>query len=167
MGCPAHDDRGEGLVAPQIRQSARLQFDTYVLGVGPFLGPLDDIADAGGTERAYLVEGDDVSARVLQALNRIRVDAAIPCELQLPRPPSGQTLDYGRVNLEYRSSSCDETLLFAVPSAAECRDVDGWYYDDPSSPQSIRLCPRSCERVSVPGGSLTCSVGCETQFSIR
>jgi hypothetical protein len=54
-----------------------------------------------------------------------------------------------------------------VQSAAECADVDGWYYDDAANPTSIRLCPKSCERVSAPGGSLSYSVGCETQFSIR
>jgi hypothetical protein len=143
------------------------EIDTYVLGVGPFLEQLDDIAQAGGTERAHLVDGGDVSARVLQALNRIRVEAAIPCELQLPPAPNGQTLDYERVNLEYESSSCAGTLLYAVRSASECSDVDGWYYDDPTSPTSIRLCPKSCERVSAPGGSLSYSVGCDTQFSIR
>src|SRR5690606_9884145 len=55
---------------------------TYVLGVGPSLDNLDQIAAAGGTERAYLV-ADDSSSGVLEALNRVRASATIPCEMPI------------------------------------------------------------------------------------
>ena len=43
--------------------------------------------------------------QVLDALNRIRGDAAIPCQLQLPEPPADQRLVYDQVNLEYETSA--------------------------------------------------------------
>jgi hypothetical protein len=169
---PATCQDGAGACCPTLADAVAAAEDcrtgsdieTYVLGVGPLLENLEQIAVAGGTERAYLVEGGDVSSEVLGALNRIRGDAAIPCHLQLPRPPDRQTLVHDQVNLEYESARCEPTLFSAVPSASECGTEDGWYYDDPSNPHSIELCPRSCDRVSGPGGSLQLSVGCETRI---
>jgi hypothetical protein len=168
---PVTCQNGQGSCCPSLSDAAAAaaacndqnDIKTYVLGIGPLLDNLEQIAIAGGTERAYLVEGGDVSGKVLDALNRIRGDAAIPCQLQLPRPPPGRTLTLSEVNLEYQSSACDSTLFYSVASAAECGTQDGWYYDDPSNPRGIELCPTSCERVTRPGGSLFYSVGCATQ----
>jgi hypothetical protein len=161
--CPSLDDAVTA--AEECRTGAEIK--TYVLGVGPLLTNLEQIAVAGGTQRAYLVEGGDVSGQVLDALNRIRGDAAIPCQLQLPEPPQGQDLVYDEVNLAYESSTCDSTRFYSVRTADECGEEDGWYYDNPSSPSSIQLCKASCDRVSGPGGSLYYSVGCATEFRIR
>jgi uncharacterized protein with von Willebrand factor type A (vWA) domain len=48
---------------------------TFVLGVGPYLDNLRQIAAAGGTKDAFLVSGGDVAAKVLDALNAIRAAA--------------------------------------------------------------------------------------------
>lgn len=162
--CPSLDDAV--LAAEQCRSNGP-DIKTYVLGVGPLLENLEQIAVAGGTERAYLVEGGDVSAQVLQALNRIRGDAAIPCQLQLPPAPPGQALATDEVNLSYANAECASTLFYSVQDRAQCGTEDGWYYDDPSNPQTIALCPASCDRVSGPGGQLSFSVGCATQIRIR
>jgi len=158
--CPSLDDAV--VAADECRNQIGIR--TYVLGVGPLLDNLDQIAAAGGTERAYLVQGGDVGAEVLTALNRIRGAAAIPCDLALPEPPLGQSLALDAVNLEYAGDDCQVTPFSAVQGAAACGTEDGWYYDDPSAPQRIQLCPRSCERVSGPGGNLYYSVGCDTRI---
>jgi hypothetical protein len=158
--CPSLGDAVTA--AEECRTGADIK--TYVLGVGPLLENLEQIAAAGGTDHAYLVEGGDVSTQVLDALNRIRGDAAIPCQLQLPEPPVNQSLAYDQVNLEYETSACESTLFPSVQNAGECGSEDGWYYDNPQSPQSIHLCPQSCDRVSGPGGTLFYSVGCATQI---
>ncbi len=135
---------------------------TYVLGVGPSLQKLNQIAAAGGTSQAYLVESGG-GAEVLQALNRIRTDAQIPCALQLPQSGAA-ALDLDTVNLVYADESCTMTTIGMVQSAAACPQAGGWYYDDPSRPTSIRLCDTSCNQVSAPGGQLKVSVGCQTQL---
>jgi hypothetical protein len=156
--CPSLPDAVEAATAchedkPGIR--------TYVLGVGPLLSNLAEIAEAGGTERAYLVEGGDVSAQVLEALNRIRGDA-IPCEFKLPPPPSGQELT-GLVNITYASASCEPSYYYHVETQADCAEDGGWYYDDSAAPEKVLLCPTSCDQVSQPGGRLLFTVGCTTR----
>jgi von Willebrand factor type A domain len=158
--CPTLDDAVQA--ADQCRNQVGVR--TFVLGVGPLLDNLQQIAVAGGTDQAYLVQSGDVGAQVLQALNRIRGSAAIPCELSLPEPPLGDSLALDEVNLEYEADECARTPFSSVASAADCGDDDGWYYDDPASPNRILLCPRSCDRVSGPGGNLYYSVGCATRI---
>jgi len=141
---------------------------TYVLGVGPFLDNLQQIAQAGGTDHAYLVGDQDVQQQVLQALNSIRGAASIPCELKLPEPKGGAPLDYGLVNVAYQDSSCALSTIYNVPDPGSCDgQLGGWYYDDPAAPKSIELCGASCDRVSAPGGRLAFTVGCETQVLVK
>jgi hypothetical protein len=156
--CPSLADAVEAATACR---EGKTGIRTYVLGVGPLLGNLADIAKAGGTDRAYLVEGGDVSAEVLEALNRIRGDA-IPCEFKLPPPPSGQELN-GFVNITYASPTCEPSYYYHVESEADCGEQGGWYYDDDDEPQKVLLCPSSCDQVSEPGGRLLFTVGCTTR----
>jgi von Willebrand factor type A domain-containing protein len=158
--CPNLDDAVQAAEACRTEAGIR----TFVVGIGPLLDNLEQIAVAGGTERAYLVQGGDVSNEVLNALNRIRGAAAIPCELPLPEPPRGESLALDSINLDYEGAGCARTAFSSVSSADDCGEDDGWHYDDPNAPQRILLCPRSCDRVSGPGGNLYYSVGCATRI---
>ncbi|MGC4087513.1 MAG: vWA domain-containing protein [Polyangiaceae bacterium] len=134
----------------------------YVLGVGPQLDNLNQIAVAGGTKAAYLVGNQDVTANVLGALNAIR-GAAIPCDLEIPAPSSGQTLDYTRVNVAYSPGGCNFRTVFHVASASECDPSrDGWYYDNPSAPTTVKLCGSTCAQVSQPEAKLGFYLGCQS-----
>jgi hypothetical protein len=140
---------------------------TYVLGVGPFLDNLQQIAQAGGTEHAYLIGDQDVEQKVLQALNTIRGDASIPCTLKIPEPTGGAELNYGLVNVAYQDPSCTLSTIYNVPSAASCDASGGWYYDNPAAPSTVNLCGASCDRVSAPGGRLAFTVGCQTKTIVK
>jgi len=144
---------------------------TYVLGVGPLLDNLVQIASAGGTQKAYLVsegDGGDVSSQVLDALNAIRESAQIPCELQIPDAPFGQQLDYGKVNILYTSPTCDVTTLYYRQDSAHCDATSGgWYYDDPQAPKKVMLCGKSCDEVSIPGSKLQFQVGCDSVIMLQ
>jgi Mg-chelatase subunit ChlD len=141
---------------------------TYVLGVGPFLDNLQQIARAGGTDHAYLIGDQDVEQQVLAALNSIRGAASIPCDLKLPAPKGGAPLDYGLVNVAYQDSSCALSTIYNVPNVDSCDASDGgWYYDDPTAPTVVKLCGASCDRVSAPGGRLAFTVGCETEVLVK
>ncbi len=135
---------------------------TYVLGVGPYLDNLRQIAAAGGTNDAYLVGTGDVAAEVLQALNLIRGAASIPCSLKIPQSTTGQALAFDRVNLAYANSACEGTVYPYVQTSSSCGSNVGWYYDDPSAPTHIELCPTSCDQVSTAGARLMLTVGCQT-----
>jgi hypothetical protein len=162
--CPTLDDAVQAAAECRTGEPG---VDTYVLGVGPFLDNLQQIAQAGGTEQAYLIGDEDVENKVLAALNSIRGAASIPCELQLPEPSSAK-IDYGLVNVAYQDSSCVLSTIYNVTSEASCDAAEGgWYYDDPSAPTSVKLCGASCDVVSAPGGRLAFTVGCETKVLVK
>lgn len=166
-GIPETPRTGCGATLPDAVAAARecatgsVPINTYVLGVGQALDNLTDIAEAGGTESAYLVEGGDVSKAVLEALKAIRSDATIPCELQIPPAPDGQTLDFDKVNIGVCDASGAPTETYYVENPAACGDKGGWYYSDDQ--QRIVLCEATCETVTVPGAQLYYSVGCATK----
>jgi hypothetical protein len=143
---------------------------TYVLGVGPALDNLQQLAVAGGTKQAYLVGDEDVTENVLAALNAIRADATIPCELEIPPPPPGDVLDFDRVNVVHTTNTCETNVLFFREEAAQCDPSSGgWYYQKDASGNrtGIELCGKSCQDVSIPGGQLLFSIGCDQQVEIR
>jgi Mg-chelatase subunit ChlD len=158
--CPSIDDAEAAALACQKQQP---NVPTYVLGVGPELELLNRIANAGGTERAYLVGNEDVAANVLAALGTIRGDAKIPCTLEIPEPPAGGSIDYGAVNLFEGQSGVDcLSPIYHVATVKDCGSEAGWYYDQASSPTAVELCPTSCDSVSRPGSRLRFSIGCAT-----
>ncbi len=136
---------------------------TYVLGVGPLLDSLNQIAEGGGTKSAYLVGDQDVTTNVLNALRAIRGDAKIPCDLEIPPANPGETIDYTRVNVFYApAGDCNYAPVYGVQSKSSCDANGGWYYDNPSAPTTVKLCPTSCSAVSQPGAGLKLSLGCDT-----
>lgn len=89
----------------------------------------------------------------------------VPCAFPLPPPPPGKTFDPGKINVE---SSVDDgawTTILNVPGGfADCGPSGGWYYDDPSAPSEVRMCPATC-LASVRGelGDVRVVFGCKTQ----
>lgn len=134
----------------------------YVLGVGRQLQNLNQIAAAGGTDRAYLVEGANVSGAIVQALNEIRANAQIPCQLKLPPAPMGATLRLDTVNVSYCSPTKSSETFLKVLDSSQCRAGENtWHYNGDQT--QIVLCDSACATVSRPGGRLQTSVGCATQ----
>jgi len=136
---------------------------TYVLGVGPSLDNLDQIAAAGGTEHAYLV-ADDSASGVLDALNRVRASAAIPCDF--PIDASSPNLDFDQTSVVTLDANCELTSLKHVESSASC-DSGGFYFDDAESPSNILLCESTCGAVKQPGMKLLYAIGCGIQDPIK
>ena len=135
---------------------------SYVLGVGPFLDNLEQIADAGGTEHAYLVS-DDSRDSVLEALLEIRYDAQVPCEFSIARPDPGQTPVWSQSAVVYTTADCELVSVKRVETAADCDlGSGGWYFDDVDEPRRITLCTASCSAVSVPRTRLSYAIGCST-----
>lgn len=136
---------------------------TYVIGVGNSLSQLNQVAKAGGTDKAFLVDqGGSVQADFLKAMNDIR-GAALGCTYAIPQPQEG-TLDYGKVNVGYTPGGGTEQLINKVDSAADCPpNGDAWYYDNDQSPSTILLCPSTCSKVSADAsGTMNVLLGCKT-----
>jgi hypothetical protein len=139
----------------------------YVIGVGSSLTSLDEVAVAGGTDHAYIVDPThDATASFVAAMNAIRGRAALPCEYSVPQAAGG-AIDFGRVNVAFTGGgdAGAKTVLLQVPDAADCSATEaGWYYDDPASPKNIELCPALCARAKADAaGSVDVLVGCKTE----
>lgn len=133
---------------------------TYVLGVGPSLTNLRVIAEAGGTEDAFLAELDNTE-QVLAALRAVRFAAQLPCEIALSEAsiaqydPNGQPSTVAFLDLECGYHSVPE-----VADVSACAGTEGWFFDDPAAPTRIELCETTCGAVKSSGRQLNYAIGC-------
>src|SRR6185369_2733645 len=126
---------------------------------------LDQIAKAGGTERAFIVTTDaaDAEQQFLDALDTIRGEG-IACELQIPIPENGKP-DFDRVNVYVTETDTAEVLYYATDEAGCAAGKGDWYYglDDAGHPTKIIACPATCARFqAATTGKVTIGVGCLT-----
>jgi hypothetical protein len=123
---------------------------------------LNTVALAGGTTEALVVNTQgNVAATFLENLNRIR-DTALSCEFQLD---DSENLDFDRVNLIVTDAAGTSQPQYNVQNAGGCSGgAEGWYYvrDAQGAPQSLEVCPRTCERLRTEKARAELQVGCST-----
>ena len=146
----------------QAVQTVALTIPTYVIGIGLSSAALDQIAAAGGTKQAIVVDvtsPTQTQADLLAALDAIR-GKQVPCAFAIPPAPDGQQLDYDKVNVLYTpGSGTQQALTYQVG----CANGTGWYYDDVTSPKHIELCPTTCTTVQQDKGArVDILLGCAT-----
>jgi hypothetical protein len=131
---------------------------TYVLGVGPNLEDLNDIAVAGGTQEAFFVDtGADVTAQLTAALGSIRDDVTVECTYTIPDPPPGQTLILEQVNVEYTNGDGVKEQIGYNATTGNCEE--GWQFAENNT--QVVLCGDTCEQVkSDPGARIDVAFGC-------
>jgi von Willebrand factor type A domain-containing protein len=140
------------------------QIRTFVIGVGSSLVNLNLVAQAGGTDHAFLVDtGGDVAKEFADALDAIR-GAAASCDFSIPDASSGaEPVDPTKVNVSYipnGSTTPTRVLQTSMGDPSNCDSQGGWYYDDPTSPTTIKLCDATCQALST--GSIQVEFGCDT-----
>jgi hypothetical protein len=142
---------------------------TYAIGLeGSNESQLDQIATAGNTEHGYFIgAGASAGQDLLKALNEIRA-SEIRCDVAIPPATTGERIDFNRVNVKYTPSAGGDAVAFGkVPAAADCANLEGWYYDDPSAPTRIVLCQSACERVNADSGAeLSIVLGCQSEPAV-
>jgi hypothetical protein len=154
---------GDAVNAAAAGVTASPSIATYVLGVGTSLDNLNQIAMAGGTGQAYIVDGtSNISAQVVLALNKIRGNAALPCEFQIPPPDPGMKFDFSQVNLSYTPPGMPSSVVPYAADLTACNAAPlAWRYDDPNAPTKILLCDNTCKAVAS-GGSIAIQLHCPT-----
>ncbi|MBA3456338.1 MAG: VWA domain-containing protein [Deltaproteobacteria bacterium] len=92
--------------------------------------------------------------------------AQVSCDLTIPAPPMGETLDPTKVNVKYQMGGVAPGMtLSQVSVAADCTSAGGWYYDDNAAPMKITLCPATCASVQAdPSANVKVEFGCSTQI---
>lgn len=89
--------------------------------------------------------------------------AQLSCDYAIPTPPQGETLDPGKVNVNYTPSGQMAMPILHVATPADCGVQGGWYYDDPNAPTKILMCPTTCDTLKGDStGKVDVLFGCET-----
>ena len=110
------------------------------------------VQKTGGT-RAKLCDGsaawgpffDDVATAVVKT-------ARVACELDIPSADAG-TVDPSLVNVRVTDGVKPALNVPRVTGEPACQGLDGWYYDAPTTPTKVILCPKSCEGAQSHGGT--------------
>ncbi|HEY8944961.1 MAG TPA: vWA domain-containing protein [Polyangiaceae bacterium] len=146
---------------------------TYVVGVKnppiddapDTVSSLTDIALAGGTERAYIIDTGNpaqTTADFRATIDAIR-GAAVSCDVAIPTPPDGRVFDKEKVAVTYRSGGASNALTYDPA----CTGAASWQYDDSSNPTQIRLCPATCGTLQNDASAeLFVEFTCETRIVI-
>jgi len=155
-------------VAAMVAQAgfaAQPSIPTYVLGVGPNLADLEKIAAAGSGSKtkAFLVDtSQNAATQLTAALSGIRMNTAVDCTYTIPPPPAGQTLETGKVNVNYTDSKGAVTKVTQDPPGTACAAGAGWQYSADGT--QINLCGSACNTIKAdPGGKIQVLFGCATE----
>jgi hypothetical protein len=164
-GLPTYcDDRSVAAVsaAAEAGYEGSPSIPTYVVGIeGDF--NLDQIARKGGTRAAFNVRrNEDAGDKLVSALLNI-TESPIICEYEIPTIDStNQEVDLDKVSLIYTPESTGKAEEFPrVQDASSCASAPngGWYYDNPSDPKKILVCPCTCSRFGA--GRVDVRLGCK------
>jgi hypothetical protein len=165
-GAPIDVDALTAIAAAGLK--GRPSVRTFAIGVFGSDDPagaanLDAIARAGSTQSAFVIDtGDDIAVGFLDTLNAIR-GTELACEVELPAPGVGETLDHGLVNVDLTDAT-GKTRISKVGRLDACGTENGWHYDDEQNPNRIIACPATCDRFrsAAMGASVEIQVGCKT-----
>ncbi len=158
QGCSGNDLNTVSQIAA-AGAAANPPINTYVIGIGNVQG-LNQVAQAGGTQQALVVQDANASQQFLLALRQIR-GSSVGCRFSLPQTP--KPIDFTKVNVAYTTVGGEVHVIYHVNGPADCRaDVGGWYYDTDAqgTPMAIELCPVSCREVTDGGGQIQVALGC-------
>ncbi len=94
--------------------------------------------------------------------------ARLNCEWLIPSPPAGQTLNPDLVNVMFADLKETSSFFGRVASSADCSKVEhGWFYDDPSKPRTIGVCPQTCKWIQgKPKAQIDLQFGCATKMAV-
>jgi hypothetical protein len=136
---------------------------TFVVGfnLGAAGTNLDQIAQAGGTGTAALINGGDISGQFVTA-GLATASVLDTCKLDLPKSaPGAPPIDPARVGVILTPSTTGvPQQVPKLNTLADCalNQDQGWYYDSPAVPTQILLCPGTC--ANEGSGQISVQYGC-------
>ena len=123
------------------------------------------LVERTGGVRASICDGASAWGPFFDAVAMtVERTARVACDIDLPEPPEGMSLDPMRVNVVIESGG-DRVVLRKVADVTACGIGGGWFYDNDAAPTRILLCPQSCEVAQEAGrmdGGVSIQFGCET-----
>jgi hypothetical protein len=92
-----------------------------------------------------------------------KIAGKIACELTVPKPPSGETIDPTKVNVSYTPSGGGAAKELTQDASKPCdTGANGWQYNEDKT--KILLCGDACKAVQLdPGAKVNVVFGCKTK----
>ncbi len=131
---------------------------TYAIGFpGSAQNEMDQIAAAGGTGMGFFLSGTATEMDFLAAMLAIS-GKTVACTLPITQ---NAKLEPKLVNVVYGSGSAAGGKLTHVQGPMDCAN-GGWYYDNPTAPTNITLCPSTCSTVKKDAmATVQFKIGCK------
>jgi hypothetical protein len=141
---------------------------TFVVGfnLGPGGANLKELAVAGGTAAPFLINGGDIGSQFVDAMLSIS-STQLQCKFDLPDPPMGQSLDITQVAVTYTpTATMVEAQVPKLNGLGDCElnKNNGWFYDSPTNPTKIEVCPGTCSKFAA--GVVKTASGCKPDVGI-
>ena len=87
---------------------------------------------------------------------------AVSCEVAVPEPPAGATLDFSRINVRITPPDGEPVLVPQDPAKPCGSGAEGWQFSEDK--KKILLCGSACSLAkSDPGTKFTVGFGCNTE----
>jgi hypothetical protein len=145
---------------------------TFVVGLGLGGSGTDALnlnrwAKAGGSGTALLVDKGDVAGPLVSKLLNISI-TSLACQYEIPPPPDeNQQIDPTKVQVIYTPAVGGAEEIPKVDGVGTCSTSPngGWYYDNPTDPKFISVCPCTCSRFGA--GLVDIRLGCEPKVFVR
>ncbi len=116
---------------------------TFTMGMpGATTSFLNAVAAAGGTKTAFDASSP---AKFVAALQNI-AGQILSCDFQMPTTDAG-TVNPDSIIMSFTSGSGQKQSLKYVKDQSACTAAGGFYYDNPTNPTKITLCPSTCTTV--------------------
>jgi von Willebrand factor type A domain len=160
-GCDEDINHIASLAASAFSSSGIL---TYAVGLeGSNNSDMDAIAQAGGTANGIFIGAGNAQQELLAALKAIQ-GSAVSCNIPYPTSQGGTPLDPTKINVNYTPGGGGAMQTIGqVQGASECAN-GGWYYDNPTTPTVITLCPSTCSTIQGDSSAkLEVLIGCASQ----
>ena len=106
---------------------------------------------------------DDFNAMFQAIADGVIAGAQLSCEWEIPPPPPGEMFNPDKVNVRYTPGAGSPRDVLFAGSEADCGPQGGWYYDDPTNPTVVKVCPATCDEIRVDNsGKIDVLFGCDT-----
>ncbi|HRI67290.1 MAG TPA: hypothetical protein PK156_23765 [Polyangium sp.] len=121
--------------------------------------PLEELARRNAGFRFPLCR-PELFAGVFDRIAKTAIEgASVPCELVIPEPPAGETIDFTTVAVRYKAGDGTEKVFLRAKDETECA-ADRFLLDEAS--RRVTLCTAACGVVKVdPMATLTVLSGCD------
>lgn len=168
-GYPTQCEPNSVASVADIAEAARLatpSVRTYVVGLGREFN-LNNIAIAGGTNQAFLVDAENFGDSFASTLRNVS-NATLACQYAIPPAPSGtQVIDFEEVQVTYTTPDGETEEVPSITNLEACarNPNGGWYYDDLAHPTRIQVCPCTCSRFQA--GRVDVRLGCRPKVGLN